>query len=69
MAQAPSPVEYLAQQLGLTTGTTLERARELERAQLFEFARGFWYYAHGSDAPAVLDVDLERYCRHRLKQS
>lgn len=39
----------------------IEQAKKMEKQQMFEFARGFWYYGNGSDAPPVYLEDVEKY--------
>jgi hypothetical protein len=37
------------------------QALAMEKQQMFEFAKGFWYWANGADAPPVYLEDVEKY--------
>lgn len=37
------------------------RAKVMEKEQMIDFARGFWYWGNGSDAPPVYPEDVEKY--------
>jgi hypothetical protein len=39
---------------------SLIQAKEMEKQQMIEFARAFWYYAYGADAPPVYNEDVEK---------
>ena len=42
-------------------GAEIEQAKQMERQQMIEFAKGFWYYGNGSDAPPCYNEDVEKY--------
>lgn len=44
------------------------RAKEIEKRQIIEFARGFWYYAYGSDAPPVYPEDVEKFYKKYMEK-
>ena len=46
----------------------INRAKQMEKEQMFEFARGFWYYANGGDAPPVYLEDVEKYYNKTYKK-
>lgn len=62
-------VEWLEQQLNPDLKTMqghimqdlFEQAKEMEKLQMLEFARAFWYYAYGADAPPVYNEDVEKF--------
>ena len=37
------------------------QAKEMEKQQMIEFAKGFWYWGNGSDAPPCYNEDVEKY--------
>lgn len=39
----------------------INKAKQMEKQQMFEFAKGFWYWANGADAPPVYLEDVEKY--------
>ena len=46
----------------------INRAKAMEKQQLFEFAKGFWYWANGADAPPVYLEDVEKYYNKTYKK-
>ena len=46
----------------------IKRAKAMEKEQMFEFARGFWYWGNGSDAPPVYPEDIEKYYNKTYKK-
>ena len=38
------------------------RAKEMEKLQMFDFAKAFYRYASGPDSGAVYDEDIQRFC-------
>lgn len=46
----------------------INRAKVMEKEQMFEFARGFWYWGNGSDAPPVYPEDIEKYYKKTYKK-
>lgn len=51
-----------------TVLSRFEQAKQMEKEQMFEFARGFWYYGNGSDAPPVYPEDIEKYYNKTYKK-
>ena len=45
-----------------------EQAKAMEKQQMFEFAKGFWYWANGADAPPVYLEDVEKYYNKTYKK-
>lgn len=39
----------------------IEQAKSMEKAEMIGFAKGFWYWGNGSDAPPVYHEDIEKY--------
>lgn len=39
----------------------IEQSKRMEKQQMIEFAKGFWYYGNGSDAPPCYNEDVEKY--------
>ena len=46
---------------GAPSEELLVEAKKMEMDQMMEFARGFWYYANGADAPPCYKEDVEKY--------
>ena len=44
-----------------TLDQLIEQAKEMEKQQMIEFAKGFWYYGNGVDAPPCYNEDVEKY--------
>lgn len=63
MENKKTAVEWFAEQLGISSGTMLEQAKAIEKQRMIEFAKGFWYYGNGSDAPPCYNEDVEKYYR------
>lgn len=40
----------------------IEQAKEMEKEQMFDFAKAFYRYASGPDSGAVYDEDIQRFC-------
>ena len=38
-----------------------EQALQMQKQQMIEFAKGFWYYGNGADAPPCYNEDVEKY--------
>jgi hypothetical protein len=38
-----------------------EQAKQMEKDQMIEFTKGFWYYGNGADAPPCYNEDVEKY--------
>jgi hypothetical protein len=38
-----------------------DQAKKMEKEQMIEFAKGFWYYGNGADAPPCYNEDVEKY--------
>jgi hypothetical protein len=45
-----------------------EQAKQMEKQQMIEFAKGFWYYGNGADAPPCYNEDVEKYYNKTYKK-
>lgn len=62
-------VEWLEQQLNPDLKTMqghimqdlFEQAKQMEKRQMFDFAKGFYYYGNGPDAGYAYDSDVEKF--------
>lgn len=70
MENKQTAVEWLINQCeqwsGIEDGERIDedvatKAKEMEKQQMIEFAKGFWYYGNGSDAPPCYNEDVEKY--------
>lgn len=37
------------------------QADKMHKEEMIEFAKGFWYYGNGSDAPPCYNEDVEKF--------
>ena len=66
MEKKQTAIEWLIEQLipkdqhnGIND--IIQEAKEMEKQQMFEFAKGFWYWGNGADAPPCYNEDVEKY--------
>lgn len=63
MENKQTAVEWLkAYLLDVNQPELFIRAKEMEKRQMFDFAKAFYRYASGPDSGAVYDEDIQRFC-------
>lgn len=46
-----------------------QQAMQMQKQQMIEFAKGFWYYGNGADAPPCYNEDVEKYYNKTHKKN